>query len=147
MTSAPSSFHRDAPAARHGARVRLGVEANAPLTGSIEAVLLALLGAEGVSVLSVHRLFRLYVVLGMLLVPPVLLKTGSTTWHFARYYAGAPEYREKGPRRHSCACSVPSSCSSRSCSSAAGSARCSRAAGRGASSCSSIAPASCCGSR
>jgi cytochrome c biogenesis protein CcdA len=33
----------------------------------------------------------------MLLVPPVLLKVGSTLWRFARYYGGAPEYRRKGP--------------------------------------------------
>jgi hypothetical protein len=34
---------------------------------------------------------------GMLLVPPVLLKIGSTGWRFARYYAGTPAYRRKGP--------------------------------------------------
>jgi hypothetical protein len=33
----------------------------------------------------------------MLLVPPVLLKLGSTGWRFARYYRGAPAYRRKGP--------------------------------------------------
>ena len=38
-----------------------------------------------------------HVFIGMLLVPPVLLKMGSTTWRFARYYVGSPEYRRKGP--------------------------------------------------
>jgi hypothetical protein len=33
----------------------------------------------------------------MLLIPPVLLKLGSTGWRFARYYAGNPAYRRKGP--------------------------------------------------
>ena len=33
----------------------------------------------------------------MVLVPVVLLKIGSTTWRFARYYLGDPEYRRKGP--------------------------------------------------
>jgi cytochrome c biogenesis protein CcdA len=33
----------------------------------------------------------------MLLVPPVLLKMGSTFWKFGRYYLGAPAYRRKGP--------------------------------------------------
>jgi hypothetical protein len=38
-----------------------------------------------------------HVFVGMLLVPPVLLKVGSTTWRFVRYYLGAPAYRRKGP--------------------------------------------------
>src|SRR5262249_50675385 len=38
-----------------------------------------------------------HVFIGMLLVPPVVLKMGSTTWRFARYYMGAPAYRRKGP--------------------------------------------------
>jgi cytochrome c biogenesis protein CcdA len=33
----------------------------------------------------------------MLLVPPVLLKVGSTSWRFVQYYTGSPEYRAKGP--------------------------------------------------
>ena len=32
-----------------------------------------------------------------MLVPPVLLKTGSTLWRFARYYLGDPAFRRKGP--------------------------------------------------
>jgi hypothetical protein len=34
---------------------------------------------------------------GMLLLPPVLLKMGSTGYRFARYYTANPAYREKGP--------------------------------------------------
>jgi hypothetical protein len=33
------------------------------------------------------------VFIGMVLVPPVLLKVDSTGWRFARYYRGAPAYR------------------------------------------------------
>ncbi len=33
----------------------------------------------------------------MLLIPPVLLKLGSTGYRFARYYAGDPSYARKGP--------------------------------------------------
>jgi hypothetical protein len=33
----------------------------------------------------------------MVLVPPVLLKIGSTSYRFVRYYAGLPPYRRKGP--------------------------------------------------
>jgi hypothetical protein len=73
------------------------VEANARLTGGTAAVLLVLLAIEGVTVLHVHQLLTLHVVVGLLLVPPVLLKIASTTWRFARYYLGDPAYREKGP--------------------------------------------------
>ena len=37
--------------------------------------------------------------IGLVLIPPVLLKLGSTGYRFVRYYAGAPAYREKGPPR------------------------------------------------
>ena len=33
----------------------------------------------------------------MLIIPPVLLKLGSTGYRFFRYYAGEPRYRRKGP--------------------------------------------------
>jgi len=33
----------------------------------------------------------------MLLVPPVLVKIGSTSYRFVRYYLGDPAYRRKGP--------------------------------------------------
>ena len=34
---------------------------------------------------------------GLLLIPPVVLKLASTGYRFVRYYAGARAYREKGP--------------------------------------------------
>lgn len=74
-----------------------GVEANARLTGMTAAVLFVLLAVEGFSILRVGRLLTLHVVIGMVLVPPVLLKIGSTSWRIARYYLGAPAYRRKGP--------------------------------------------------
>jgi hypothetical protein len=77
--------------------VRWGVEANERLTGSTALVLLVLLAIEGVTVLRVHSLLTLHVFVGMLLIPPILVKISSTTWRFARYYLGSPEYRHKGP--------------------------------------------------
>ena len=74
-----------------------GVESNSRLTGTTAAVLFVLFAAEGVTVLRVHSLLRAHVFIGMLLVPPILVKIGSTGWRFARYYLGAPEYRRKGP--------------------------------------------------
>lgn len=74
-----------------------GVESNARLTGTLAAVLLVLLAAEGLTILRVRDLITAHVFIGMLLVPPVALKIGSTTWRFARYYRGAPAYVRKGP--------------------------------------------------
>jgi hypothetical protein len=74
-----------------------GVEANARLTALTAVVLFVLLVVEGVTVLRVRQLLTLHVFIGMLLVPPVLLKMGSTGYRFVRYYTGTPAYRRKGP--------------------------------------------------
>ncbi len=74
-----------------------GVESNARLTAMTAAALLGLLAVEGVTVLRVHSLLWLHVLIGTALVPPVLLKIGSTGYRFARYYRGSPAYRRKGP--------------------------------------------------
>jgi hypothetical protein len=76
---------------------RDGVESNARLTAGLGAVLLLLFAAEGLTVLSVRSLLTPHVVIGMVLIPPVLLKMGTTSWRFIRYYTGSPEYRVKGP--------------------------------------------------
>jgi len=88
--------HPALPSARRRRR-RDGVEANARLTGSTAAVLLVLLAVEGATILRIGPLLGVHVVVGMLLIPPVLLKIGSTTWRFAKYYLGDPAYRRKGP--------------------------------------------------
>lgn len=74
-----------------------GVEANARLTGSTAAVLFVLLAAEGFTILRVGPLLSPHVFIGMLLLPLVLLKIGSTSYRFVRYYLGSPAYRRKGP--------------------------------------------------
>jgi hypothetical protein len=74
-----------------------GVEGNARLTALTAAALFLLLVVEGVTVLRVRQLLTLHVFVGMLLVPPVLLKMGSTGYRFLRYYTGSPAYRSKGP--------------------------------------------------
>jgi hypothetical protein len=74
-----------------------GVESNERLTASNAAVLLVLLAAEGATILRVRQLISPHVFLGMLLIPPVLVKMGSTGYRFVRYYQGAPAYRRKGP--------------------------------------------------
>lgn len=74
-----------------------GVNGNSRLTSATGMVLLALLAVEGVTILSVRQMITLHIYVGVLLVGPVLLKTGSTMYRFTRYYRGAPAYVRKGP--------------------------------------------------
>jgi hypothetical protein len=78
-------------------RADAGAAGNARLTAANAAVLLVLLAAEGVTILRVRQLLSPHVFIGVILIPPVLVKVGSTTWRFARYYTGAPAYRRNGP--------------------------------------------------
>ena len=48
------------------------------------------------TLLQLGSLLRLHVFVGMLLVPPVLLKSASVGYRFARYYTGSPPYVQKG---------------------------------------------------
>lgn len=73
------------------------VEANSRLTAGTGALIFVLLAAEGVTVLRVQGLLSAHVFIGMLLVPPLVVKMSSTTWRFYRYYTGSPAYRRKGP--------------------------------------------------
>jgi len=95
----------DAPAelARPQARGRIvrllrgGAEGNARLTAVTAAVLLVLLAAEGATIPFVHQQLTLHMALGLALIPPVLLKLGTTGWRFARYYLRDPQYVRRGP--------------------------------------------------
>ncbi|HUC38101.1 MAG TPA: hypothetical protein VMR97_13385 [Acidimicrobiales bacterium] len=73
------------------------VESNSRITASTAVVLLVLLAAEGFTILRIHPLLSAHVFIGMLLVPPVLLKIASTSYRFVRYYSGSSAYRRKGP--------------------------------------------------
>jgi len=74
-----------------------GVAGNARLTAGAAALLLVLLALEGATIPFIGPLVGPHVFIGVLLIPPVLLKLASTGWRFARYYAGSPPYRRKGP--------------------------------------------------
>ena len=87
----------DADPATPASRAAAGVEGNARLTGAMGAVLLLLLAAEGFTILGVRQMLTPHVFIGMLLIPPVLVKIGSTSYRFVRYYRGAPAYRRNGP--------------------------------------------------
>jgi hypothetical protein len=82
---------------RPATKLRDGVAGNARLTGAAAAALLVLLAAEGATIPFIGPLLGPHIFIGMLLIPPVLLKLGSTGYRFARYYTGNPPYVEKGP--------------------------------------------------
>ena len=56
-----------------------------------------LLAAEGATIPFIGQLLGPHIFIGMLLIPPVGLKLGSTGYRFARYYSGNPPYVRKGP--------------------------------------------------
>ncbi len=78
-------------------RHRSGVQGNARLTAITGTVLFVLLAAEGLTILRVRALLSPHVFIGMMLIPPVALKLGSTVYRFGRYYLRHPHYRRKGP--------------------------------------------------
>jgi hypothetical protein len=49
--------------------------------------------------LGVHTFMSLHVFVGLALIPPVLLKLGSTGWRFTRYYTRSDAYVEHGTPR------------------------------------------------
>ncbi len=56
-----------------------------------------LLAVLGVTIVRIGGLLSVHLFVGMLLVPPVLLKLASTGYRFVRYYTANPRYRRKGP--------------------------------------------------
>ncbi len=84
-------------AARTPGWLRGGVAGNARLTGAAAAALLVLLAAEGATIPFIGQLLGPHIFIGLLLVPPVLVKLGSTGYRFARYYTHAGAYVGKGP--------------------------------------------------
>ncbi len=74
-----------------------GPAGNAQLTAWTGLVLLILSLAELVTLLDVRGLISWHVVVGVLLIPPALLKTVTTGWRIIRYYRGNPAYSEAGP--------------------------------------------------
>ncbi|HET8537903.1 MAG TPA: hypothetical protein VFL73_12055 [Solirubrobacteraceae bacterium] len=77
---------------RHG-----GSRGNELLTSANAVLLLALLLAQGVTVLALDSMIHIHLFVGVVLLGPVALKLSSTGYRFARYYTGAREYRAAGP--------------------------------------------------
>jgi hypothetical protein len=74
-----------------------GSEGNERLTAATGAVLIALLAVIGITLLRLRPLLSVHLFVGLLLIPPVLLKLASTGYRFVRYYTHNPVYRRKGP--------------------------------------------------
>ena len=74
-----------------------GPAGNARLTAWTGVFLLALLIAELLTLIDVGRLISWHLVIGVLLIPPALLKTTSTGWRIVGYYLGRRPYRQAGP--------------------------------------------------
>jgi hypothetical protein len=74
-----------------------GPEGNEILTSAAAVVLVVLLIAEGITVVHMHGLVSAHMFIGLVLIPPVLVKLGSTGYRMISYYAGSRSYREKGP--------------------------------------------------
>ncbi len=73
------------------------VEANARLTATTGLLLLVLFFFEGLTIPFIVRLVSWHIVIGLVIIPPVLLKTCSTLWKFTHYYLGDPAYVRAGP--------------------------------------------------
>jgi hypothetical protein len=83
-----------------GRRWRLGgPEGNEILTSAAAVVLVVLLVAEGVTIVHMRGLRSAHMFIGLVLIPPVLLKLGSTGYRMVSYYAGSRAYRLAGPPR------------------------------------------------
>lgn len=74
-----------------------GPAGNAQLTAWLGLTLLVLFLAELVTLLDVRGLITWHLAIGLLLIPPALVKTATTSWRFARYYSGAAVYQQAGP--------------------------------------------------
>jgi len=75
-----------------------GSAGNARLTAATGAVLLVLLAAEGLTLLGgVGRYLLPHIFIGLLLIPPIALKLGSTGWRMMSYYRRVDEYVRSGP--------------------------------------------------
>jgi hypothetical protein len=60
-------------------------------------VLVGLLAAEGITIVHMRGLLSAHMFIGLVLIPPVLLKLGSTGYRMVSYYTGSRAYRAKGP--------------------------------------------------
>ena len=73
-----------------------GVERNEQLTAATGVVLIVLLAVEGVTILFLRPLLTMHELVGLILIPPVVLKLGATGYRFVRYYQGQAAMWRRG---------------------------------------------------
>lgn len=73
-----------------------GPAGNAQLTAWTGLLLLVLIAAQLLTLIDVRGLISFHIVIGVLLLPPALLKTSVTGWRLVRYYTGHGGYRSAG---------------------------------------------------
>ena len=100
---------RTDPAFRPGCAGSGGPAGNASLTAWTGLVLLALSLAELVTLLDVRGLISWHIVIGVLLIPPALLKTATTGWRIVSLLPQATCLHPGGPPPICCGCSGRSS--------------------------------------
>jgi hypothetical protein len=93
VATASGRNHRDDPIRGHSG----GPAGNARLTAWSGLLLLTLLAVEGATLVSIGSLMGVHIFVGVIVIPPVLLKSGATTWRFLRYYTRHPDYVTAGP--------------------------------------------------
>jgi hypothetical protein len=74
-----------------------GLRGNERLTAGTAVVLVLLLAVEGVTILAVRPLLTMHELIGVILIPPVMVKLGAAGYGLARYYQARAEYVAKGP--------------------------------------------------
>lgn len=78
-------------------RLASGVLANQRLTSVVGALLFLLVVAIAGTTLSMPQFLSAHYLVGVLMLPLVVLKIGTTGYRFARYYSRATAYRLAGP--------------------------------------------------
>lgn len=77
---------------------RLNPDGNERLTAAVGLILIVLAVAElGTLLLGLQTYLHAHVFIGLVLLPPIVLKLATTGWRFARYYVRTEAYRVKGP--------------------------------------------------
>jgi hypothetical protein len=74
-----------------------GTAGNAQLTALAGIALLVLFFIEGLTLLSRRTFLPIHIFVGLLIIPPLLLKLAGVGYRFARYYIGNAAYRRVGP--------------------------------------------------
>lgn len=73
-----------------------GAAGNLRITAWTGILLLILLFLEGLTLVSIKHFIQWHIILGILMIPPTLLKIATTFWRFARYYSGSKQYKIAG---------------------------------------------------